>query len=158
KSELVPLLGRVSRMPVHEVTEGMAVEVDHVYVIPPATNMAMSDGHLTLTPRAPRPMPHMPIDHLLRSLAAIQKDRSVGVILSGRGSGGGLAAAADRGGGGGPRRRGGAGPPPPGRAGARRPGGHRRPGLAPRGAPPRAQGVRGPPYPPPAGGAGARRA
>ncbi len=56
-------------MPVVEVSEGMAVEVDRVYVIPPGTNMAMTDGHLTLTPRPPRPVPHMPIDHLFRSLA-----------------------------------------------------------------------------------------
>ncbi|MFO0957406.1 MAG: CheR family methyltransferase [Isosphaeraceae bacterium] len=91
KSELATLLSRISRMPVSEVSEGMAVEVNHVYVIPPGTNMAMADGHLTLTPRAPRPSPHMPIDHLLRSLAAIQKARSVGVILSGNGSDGVIA-------------------------------------------------------------------
>jgi len=91
KSHLAPILARVSRMPVLEVAEGMAVEVDHVYVIPPGTNMAMTDGHLTLTPRPPRPVPHMPIDHLFRSLAAIQKSRSVGVILSGGGSDGVIA-------------------------------------------------------------------
>lgn len=91
KSHLAPILSRVSRMPVHEVTEGMAVEVDHVYVIPPGTNMAMTDGHLTLSPRPPRPVPHMPIDHLFRSLSAIQKSRSVGVVLSGNGSDGVIA-------------------------------------------------------------------
>ena len=91
KSHLAPILSRTSRMPVIEVKEGMAVEVDRVYVIPPGTNMAMTDGHLTLSPRAPRPIPHMPIDHLFRSLAAIQKDRSVGVILSGNGTDGVIA-------------------------------------------------------------------
>ncbi len=91
KSHLAPILSRVSRMPVLEVTEGMAVEIDHVYVIPPGTNMAMTDGHLTLTSRPPRPVPHMPIDHLFRSLAVIQKSRSVGVILSGSGSDGVIA-------------------------------------------------------------------
>ena len=91
KSHLAPILGRVSRMPVLEVVEGMAVEVDRVYVIPPGTNMAMTDGHLTLTQRPPRPVPHMPIDHLFRSMASIQKSRSVGVILSGSGSDGVIA-------------------------------------------------------------------
>lgn len=91
KSQLASILARVSRMPVTEVTEGMAVEVDRVYVIPPGTNMAMTDGHLTLTPRLPRPVPHMPIDHLFRSLAFIQRSRSVGVILSGGGSDGVIA-------------------------------------------------------------------
>jgi two-component system CheB/CheR fusion protein len=91
KSHLAPILSRSCRLPVIEVSEGMAVEVDHVYVIPPGTNMAMSDGHLTLSPRAPRPAPHMPIDHLFRSLATIQKARSVGVILSGNGTDGVIA-------------------------------------------------------------------
>lgn len=88
KSELPALLGRVCRMPVNEVTEGMAVEVDRVYVLPPGSSMAMHDGHLTLTPRPPRPVPHMPIDRLFRSLAEIQKGRSVAVVLSGNGSDG----------------------------------------------------------------------
>ena len=91
KSHLVPILSRVSRMPVVEATEGMPVEANRVYVIPPGTNMAMADGHLTLSPRPPRPVPHMPIDHLFRSLAAIQKSRSVAVILSGNGSDGVIA-------------------------------------------------------------------
>jgi two-component system CheB/CheR fusion protein len=88
KSELVPLLSRVSRMPVHEVTEGMPVKLNHVYVLPPGVSMALTDGHLTLTPRAPRPIPHMPVDHLFRSLSAIQKDRAIGIVLSGNGSDG----------------------------------------------------------------------
>ena len=56
-----------------------------------ATNMAMTDGRLTLTPRAAAPAPHMPIDHLFRSLATIQKSRSIAVILSGNGTDGALA-------------------------------------------------------------------
>ena len=91
KSLLAPILNRVSQIPVIEATEGMAVEVDHVYVIPPGTNMALTDGHLTLSPRMPSPFPHMPIDHLLRSLATIQKGRSAAVILSGGGSDGAIA-------------------------------------------------------------------
>ena len=91
KSLLAPILARVCRMPVVEVTEGMAVEIDRVYVIPPGTNMEMADGHLTLTPRAPRPIPHMPIDVLLRSLSELQKNRAVGVILSGNGTDGVIA-------------------------------------------------------------------
>jgi two-component system, chemotaxis family, CheB/CheR fusion protein len=91
KSHLPEILGRVSKMPVREVKTGMAVEVDHVYVIPAGTTMVLADGHLTLSPRPPRVVPHMPIDHLFRSLAAIQKARSVGVILSGNGSDGAIA-------------------------------------------------------------------
>src|SRR5207302_9929354 len=79
KSHLTEILARVSRMPVQEVTEGMKVEADHVYVMPPAAIMTLADGHLPLSARPPRAVPHMPIDHLFRSLAAIQKTRSAGV-------------------------------------------------------------------------------
>lgn len=91
KSHLAEILARASKMPVREAAEGMKVEIDHVYVIPPGTTMTMVDGHLTLTPRPPRSVPHMPVDHLFRSLAAIQKDRSAGVVLSGNGSDGAVA-------------------------------------------------------------------
>lgn len=90
KSHLPEILSRVSKLPVREVTEGMRVEVDTVYVIPPGTSMALTDGHLTLTPRGPRPGPHLPVDYLFRSLAAIQKARAVGVVLSGNGSDGAI--------------------------------------------------------------------
>ena len=91
KSHLPEILSRVSRMPVHEVKEGMAVELNQVYVIPPGTNMALTDGCLTLTARPPRAVPHMPIDYLFRSLAAIQKSRAIGIVLSGNGSDGAVA-------------------------------------------------------------------
>ena len=35
KSHLAEILSRVSRMPVHEVTEGMKVEIDNIYVVSP---------------------------------------------------------------------------------------------------------------------------
>ncbi len=91
KSHLTEILARVCKMPVQEVTEGMKVEADHVYVMPPAATMTLTDGHLTLSPRPPRSVPHMPIDHLFRSLASIQKGRCAGVVLSGNGSDGVIA-------------------------------------------------------------------
>src|SRR5262249_54889796 len=83
KSRLPEILEKVTDLPVREVREGMAVEANHVYLIPPNTNMALTDGKLGLTPRSPHPGQHMPIDHLFRSLATIQKNRAIGVILSG---------------------------------------------------------------------------
>src|SRR3954468_17530329 len=35
KSHLTEILARASKMPVREVTDGMAVQKDHVYCIPP---------------------------------------------------------------------------------------------------------------------------
>src|SRR4051812_23183928 len=44
KSHLAEILAKVTAMPVHEVGDGMPVEADHVYLIPPNTNMALADG------------------------------------------------------------------------------------------------------------------
>jgi two-component system CheB/CheR fusion protein len=90
KSLLPEILARATPMPVLQVKEGMPVELNHIYVIPPATNMAIADGHLALTPREAKAGPHMPIDHLFRSLASIQKSRAIGVLLSGNGTDGSL--------------------------------------------------------------------
>jgi two-component system CheB/CheR fusion protein len=91
KSHLPEILTRVCKMPVSEATEGLKIQVNHVYVMPPGTSMGLVDGHLTLIPRPPRAVPHMPIDHLFRSLAGIQKRRAAGVVLSGNGSDGAIA-------------------------------------------------------------------
>jgi two-component system CheB/CheR fusion protein len=90
KSHLPEILEKVTGMPVREGREGMTVEIDHVYIIPPNTNMALTDGKLSLTPRSPVRGQHMPIDYLFRSLARIQKNRAIGVILSGGGTDGTL--------------------------------------------------------------------
>ncbi len=81
-------------MPVSEAKEDMEVEPDHVYVIPPNQNMAISDGTLKLTPRTQTPGHAMPIDHFFRSVAEDQGSTAIGVILSGTGSDGTLGLAA----------------------------------------------------------------
>ncbi len=90
KSQLPEILCRVTNLKVREVTQGMSVEKDHVYLIPPNTVMTLSDGRLTLSPRSAAPGQNMPIDHLFRSLAAIHRNRAIGVLLSGGGSDGTL--------------------------------------------------------------------
>ena len=97
-SALSGLLAKATKMPVKEVTDQMAVEPDHVYVIPPNTNMAIRDGVLTLTPRLHPP--HLPIDFFFRALSGDRQEAAIGVILSGTGSDGtlGLAALKEAGG------------------------------------------------------------
>jgi two-component system CheB/CheR fusion protein len=68
----------------------MAVEPDHIYVIPPNTDMAISDGVLGLKPRTEARGHHMPVDHFFYSLAEDQKENAIGVILSGTASDGAL--------------------------------------------------------------------
>jgi two-component system CheB/CheR fusion protein len=89
-SLLTELLQRQTKMRVKEATDGMKVEPNHVYVIPKNTHMLLVGGAFVLTPRIEAPIPHMPIDPFLRSLAAEQRSRAVGVILSGNASDGAL--------------------------------------------------------------------
>ena len=89
-SILTEILQRSTSMPVLEVQDQMAVEVDHVYVIPPNRDMAIFHGVLQLSvPEKARGL-RMPIDAFLRSLAEDQGERAVGIILSGTGTDGTL--------------------------------------------------------------------
>jgi two-component system CheB/CheR fusion protein len=90
KSLLTELIARRTRMQVLEVTDGMAVQVNCAYIIPPNRDMAFLNGTLQLLePSAPRGH-RLPIDFLFRSLAADQHERAIGVVLSGTGSDGTL--------------------------------------------------------------------
>src|SRR4051812_1908369 len=51
KSQLPEIIGHVTPMPVREAGDGMPIEVNHVYILPPNANMALTDGTLHLTAR-----------------------------------------------------------------------------------------------------------
>ena len=82
------ILSRATQMTVREVTDGVRIEPDHVYVIPPNTELRISLGVLNLTPRGNDRSPHFVIDAFLQSLADEQGELAVGIILSGTGSDG----------------------------------------------------------------------
>ncbi|MGI8432094.1 MAG: chemotaxis protein CheB [Chthoniobacterales bacterium] len=83
ESALTQLLARATGMPVREVTHNSRVAANHVYVIPPNTNLAIAGGILKLEPRPKGHAPHRSIDFFFESLAQDQKERAIGVILSG---------------------------------------------------------------------------
>ena len=83
ESALAKLLGRVTALPVHEVTDNQRVEPNHVYVIPPNTDLTLEDGVLTLQPRPDRRAPHRSIDFFFETLAHDSGPLAIGVILSG---------------------------------------------------------------------------
>ena len=88
KGLMAELLQRISAIPVVQVKDRSKVEPNHLYVIPPNKDMSILHGVLHLLPR-----PHglnLPIDFFFRSLAEDQRERSVGVVLSGMGSDGTL--------------------------------------------------------------------
>ncbi len=100
KSLLADILARGSPIPVISAESGMAVEPDHVYVMPAGVDMTIAGGRLVLASRRAQPGRHLPIDEFLRSLAVDRRDRAIGVILSGADSDGvaGLAAIKSEGG------------------------------------------------------------
>jgi two-component system CheB/CheR fusion protein len=94
ESLLPNLLSRSTRMPVRQVKDGMLMEPNHVYVIPPNTSLALTQRTLRLSPREAAVGVRLPIDGFLRSLAENSGNRSIAVILSGTGSDGALGLAA----------------------------------------------------------------
>ncbi len=83
ESALTQLLARVTSMPVCEVTDNLRIEANHVYVIPPNTNLAIKEGVLKLQARPPGRTPPRSIDFFFESLAQDHRERAIGVILSG---------------------------------------------------------------------------
>jgi two-component system CheB/CheR fusion protein len=88
ESQLTQILSRATSMPVHEVTDGITIEPNSVYVIPPNTRLTIGRGALHLAPRLMDHTMHLPVDCFFESLAEEQGRLSVGVILSGNGSDG----------------------------------------------------------------------
>jgi len=84
------LLDACTPMHVVQVDEGMVVEANRVYVIPPNSYMSIRGGVLRLSPpTAPRSL-RMAVDFFLRSLAEDRQDNAIGIILSGTGTDGTL--------------------------------------------------------------------
>lgn len=90
KSILTDIIRRYTRMQVFEVEDGMVVQPNCTYIIPPNRDMAFLNGTLQLMePSAPRGQ-RLPIDFFFRSLAQDQHERAIGIVLSGTGSDGTL--------------------------------------------------------------------
>ena len=87
-SALTQLLSKATAMPVLEVSDGMVLQRNHVFVIPPNKSMTIRDGALHLVPRERASVPHHPIDEFCSALASEQRAAAIGVILSGSGSDG----------------------------------------------------------------------
>ena len=90
EAELPHVLQRFTSLPVVEVTDGMKVRPNHVYVIPPAKDMSLLQGVLHLFEPTQPPGRRLPIDYFLQSLAKDVRERAICVILSGMGSDGSI--------------------------------------------------------------------
>jgi two-component system CheB/CheR fusion protein len=99
-SILSDLIRRYTRLSVFEAENGMTVQRNCTYVIPPNRDMELLNGALRLQePSEPRGH-RLPIDFFFRSLAQDQRERAIGIVLSGTGSDGTLGVRAIKGEGG----------------------------------------------------------
>jgi two-component system CheB/CheR fusion protein len=88
KGQVSELVKNYTAMPVIEAHDGIAVEPDHVYIIPPNKDMGIHNRKLLLLNPAKPNGYRQPIDYFLQSLADDQWNRAVGIIFSGMGSDG----------------------------------------------------------------------
>jgi two-component system CheB/CheR fusion protein len=88
ESILHKLLSRATEMPVIQVEDGMVLEPNRVYVIPPNKDIAVRERTLRLLSRRRTAGRHLPINRFFVSLAEDQKSAAIGVILSGTASDG----------------------------------------------------------------------
>ena len=88
KSLMDELLSRRTRLPVLLVEDGMRVEPNRIYLIPPKKEMIVSGGRLLLSDKAASAELSLPIDVFFRSLAEDLGSRAIGIVLSGGGSDG----------------------------------------------------------------------
>jgi two-component system CheB/CheR fusion protein len=87
KSMMDNLLARHTAMPVMMAENGMEMQANHVFLIPPGKNMTVAGNQLRLMPKPPHVL-SLPIDLFFTSLSQEFGSRAVGVILSGTGSDG----------------------------------------------------------------------
>jgi len=83
KSMLTEVLARSAKMPITEAKNNMRIEINHIYVIPPATYMSIAGEKLVLRNIKEAVLRNMPIDCFFSSLAQTLKNKAIGVVLSG---------------------------------------------------------------------------
>jgi two-component system, chemotaxis family, CheB/CheR fusion protein len=98
ESLLAEILAKKTNLLVMPAHDGVVVEPDHVYVIPPNTTLRMTGDRIGVTPRVSGR--HHPADILFASLAEEHGDGAIGVVLSGGDTDGALGIQAIKHGGG----------------------------------------------------------
>ena len=88
KSLMVDLLAKHTAMEVVQATDGVPVQRNTVYLLPPAKHLSIEDRRLRLTAKDAGGGLSLPIDIFLTALARDQGPHALGVILSGTGSDG----------------------------------------------------------------------
>jgi two-component system CheB/CheR fusion protein len=86
--DVARILQPVTSMAITEALDGVRVQPDHIYIIPPGKDMGIHNGQLLLMEADRSRGGHMSIDYFLQSLAEDQQSNAVGIIFSGMGADG----------------------------------------------------------------------
>ncbi len=100
KSSMASLLAKYTRMTVNEIEDGTHLAPNCVYLNPPNKNVAVFNRTLHLMDPVKSGAINMPIDFFFRSLSEDQKEKAIGIIVSGTASDGTLGIKAIKGEGG----------------------------------------------------------
>jgi two-component system, chemotaxis family, CheB/CheR fusion protein len=87
KSMLTEILSNKTKMKVQEIDDMDKIKPNNIFVIPYNKGIEVTDGHIKLIPRS-EGSSAISIDILFSSLAHAQKDRVIGIVLSGSASDG----------------------------------------------------------------------
>jgi len=100
ESMMVELLAGHTSLTVRQATDGMPIEPDNLYIIPPGAYLSVDEGALLVSPPTARHGSRLPFDFLLNSMAERLGGRAIAVVLSGTGGDGsaGLKAIKENGG------------------------------------------------------------
>ncbi|OSM08733.1 CheR family methyltransferase [Magnetofaba australis] len=88
RSMMVEILSRETQLDVKEAAQGDKVLAGIAYIVPAYANASIKNGHLQLTTTSPDVVPKPSINQFFMSLAGEERERAVGILLSGTGSDG----------------------------------------------------------------------
>lgn len=90
KSLMDELLARQTKLRILIIEDGMQVEANTIYLIPPRKNLTLFHSQLFLEDQSLKRGLHLPVDIFFSSLASEMGKNAIGIILSGTGSDGTL--------------------------------------------------------------------
>ncbi len=89
-SVMKSLIEKHTKLAVKDITDGMKIEPETIYLAPADRDVLILHGVLHRIEPPPHVGVHLPIDSFLRALAHDEAERAIGIILSGTGSNGTL--------------------------------------------------------------------
>jgi two-component system CheB/CheR fusion protein len=89
-SKLAEVIRMVAKIPVQQVSEKIAIQPDHIYVVPPNQHLTLVEDMIVASPNIQIEDRRAPVDIFFRTLANIQGRQAVCVILSGTGANGSM--------------------------------------------------------------------